>query len=113
MVEVFNSPSASEWSNALGLVELLLSLPASNGKIEQSFSQMNLITMNKRSLLSNETPDELLLLAVDGVPLSEFKPDAAIDCWWNDKQRRPSQKRRNPYRFPLHQLINICIKHCK
>ena len=28
--------------------------------------------------------------------LANFKPDAAIDCWWNDKQRRPNQKKRNP-----------------
>ena len=28
---LFNSLSASEWSNALALVQLLLSLPASNG----------------------------------------------------------------------------------
>ena len=93
---LFNYPSASEWPNALGLVELLLSLPASNGKVERSFSQMNVIKTNKRSLLSNDTLDDLLLLAVDGVPLAEFKPDAAIDCWWNDKQRRPNQKKRNP-----------------
>ena len=38
-----NSPSSSEWSNALGLVELLLSLPASNGKVEHAFSQLNVI----------------------------------------------------------------------
>jgi hypothetical protein len=41
--------------------------------------------------------DDLLLLAVDEVPLAKFNPDKAIDCWWNDKQRRPNQKKRNPY----------------
>ena len=94
---LFNSPSSSEWSNALGLVELLLSLPASNGKVERSFSQMNIIKTSKRSLLSNDTLDDLLFLAVDEVPLAKFNPDKAIDCWWNDKQRRPNQKKRNPY----------------
>jgi hypothetical protein len=94
---LFNSPSSSEWSNALGLVELLLSLPASYGKVERSFSQMNIIKTSKRSLLSNDTLDDLLLLAVDEVPLAKFNPDKAIDCWWNDKQRRPNQKKRNPY----------------
>ena len=95
---LFNSPFSSEWSNALGLMELLLSLPASNGKVERSFSQMNVIKTSKRSLLSNDTLDDLLLLTVDGVPLADFNPDAAIDIWWNDKQRRPNQKKRNPYK---------------
>ena len=41
---LFNSPSSSEWSNALGLVELLLSLPASKGKIERSFLLSKLLS---------------------------------------------------------------------
>ena len=44
---------------------------------------------NKRSLLSNDTLDDLLLMAIDGVPIAEFNPDPAIDCWWKDKQRNP------------------------
>ena len=44
---IFHSPSASEWSNALVLVQLLFSLPASNGKLEHIFSQMNVIKTNK------------------------------------------------------------------
>ena len=89
----FNCPSSSEWPNALGLAELLLSLPASNGKLERSFSQMNVIKTSKRSLMSNDTLDDLLLLAVDGVPLADFDPDPAIDGWWNNKQRRPNQQK--------------------
>lgn len=86
---LFNSPSSSEWSNALGLAELLLSLPASNGKLERIFSQMNVIKTSKRSQMSNDTLDDLLLLTGDGVTLANFCPDSAIDCWWKDKQRRP------------------------
>ena len=60
---IFNAPTASEWSNVLTLIELLFSLPASNGKLERIFSQMNVIKTNKslkRSLLSNESLDDLL-----------------------------------------------------
>ena len=39
-----------------------MSLPSSNGKIEQSFSRMNVVKTNKRSLLSNDTLNDLLLL---------------------------------------------------
>ena len=51
--KIFNAPS-SEWTNALILVDLLLSLPASNGKLEHVFSQLNVIKTNKRTSLSNE-----------------------------------------------------------
>ena len=34
---LFHDPAASEWSNILSLVELLFSLPASNGKVERVF----------------------------------------------------------------------------
>ena len=72
---IFNSPSSSEWTIALILVELLLSLPASNGKLERVFLQLNVIKTNKRTSLSNESLDDLLLLTTDSVPLREFCPD--------------------------------------
>ena len=55
---------------------------------------MNVIKANKRSLLSNESLDDLLLLSIDGPPLKDFSPDLAIYLWWNDKVRRPNQKPR-------------------
>ena len=58
---------------------------------------MNVIKTNKRSLLSNESLDDLLLLSTDSAPLKEFCPDAAIDLWWKDKLCRPNQKKRREY----------------
>ena len=78
---IFNAPTASEWSSVLILVELLFSLPASNGKLERVFSQMNVIKTNKRSSLTDESLDDLLLLTTDGAPLKDFCSDAAIDLW--------------------------------
>ena len=95
---IFNGPTASEWSSVLILVELLFSLPASNGKLECAFSQMNVIKTNKRSSLTNKSLDDLLLLATDGAPLKEFCPDAAIDLWWTDKLCRPNQRKRKKYK---------------
>ena len=89
---IFHSPSASEWSNILVLVQLLFSLCASSGKFEHIFSQMNVIKTNKLSLLSNESLDDPLLLSVDGPPLNDSSPDLAIDMLWNDKVYRPNQK---------------------
>ena len=89
---LFNAPS-SEWSNVLILVELLFSLPASNGKLEWVFSQLNVIKTNKRTSLTNESLDDLFL-TTEKLPLSEFSPDSAIDFWWRDKVRRPNQRKR-------------------
>ena len=36
---LFHCPSKTEWANALMLVELLFSLPVSNGKVERIFLQ--------------------------------------------------------------------------
>ena len=95
---LFNAPSSSEWSNALTLVELLLSLPASNGKLERVFSQLNVVKTNKRTSLTNESLDDLLLLTSDSIPLKNFCPDDAIDLWWKDKVRRPHQRSRKQYK---------------
>ena len=94
---IFNAPTASEWSNVLTLVALLFSLPASNGKLERIFSQMNVIKTNKRSLLSNESLDDLLFLTNDVVPLKDFCPDSAIELWSSDKLRRPNQNKRKKH----------------
>ena len=101
---IFNASSSSEWTNALILVELLLSLPATNGKLERVFSQLNVIKTNKRTSLSNESLDDLLLLTTDSVPLREFCPDEAIDLWWRDKVRRPNQSKRKPYKERIRNL---------
>ena len=95
---IFHSPSAGEWCNILILVKILFSLPASNGKLERVFSQVNLIKNEKRTLLSNETLNDLLVLTSDQTPLNEYSPDNAIDLWWSDKSRRPNQRKRKAYK---------------
>ena len=95
---LFHAPTASEWSNILILAKLLFSLPASNGKLERVFSQINVIKTSKRTLLSNDSLDDLLLLTSDLIPLHEFCPDAAIDQWWKAKVRRPNQRPRKVYK---------------
>ena len=46
--EFCNSPSASKWSNVLQLAELLVSSPASNGKLERLLSILNVIKTEKK-----------------------------------------------------------------
>ena len=92
---LFNSPNSSEWSNILTLATLLFTLPASNGKLQRSFSQLNIIKTNKRASLGNETLNDLLTLNSWKGPLENF---SAIKLWWEAKQRRPNQSQRKDYK---------------
>ena len=95
---LFHAPDASEWANAMVLIELLFSLPASNGKVERVFSELNVIKSNKRVHLNNDTLDDLLTISASNETLEDFDPDPAVNLWWNDKVRRPNQKQRRPYK---------------
>ena len=95
---VFHAPNCSEWANVLVLAELLFSLPVSNGKLERVFSLLGTIKLDKRTQLSNETLDDLLLFNLDKLPLEKFNPNPGINFWWSAKARRPSQKARKQYK---------------
>ena len=98
MVETFHAPNSAEWSNVLVLAELFFSLPASNEKLERVFSTLGTVKVDKRSRLTNQSLDDLLLLKSDKIQLSDFLPDPSIDLWWSAKARRPSWKERKEYR---------------
>ena len=60
---LFYSPNSAELSNVLVLMNLLLSLPVSNGKLEIMFSQVENIKGKKRASLGNQTVSDLLKLS--------------------------------------------------
>ena len=86
---------ASDWHNFLVLVELLFSLPSSNGKVERIFSQVDVIKTEKRTRLCNEALDDLLMITANNVPLKDFNSEAAITLWSKEKIQRPNQKERS------------------
>ena len=95
---LFHSPDSASWVNVLNLIELLFSLPVSNGVVERVFSQMNVIKAKKRSLLSNKTLNDLLNILAANVSLSDFDPNEAITFRWIYKIWRPHQSARKQYR---------------
>ena len=95
---LFYSPNNAEWSSALMLARLLFSLPSSNGKVERTFSQLNLLKTSKRASLGKQAVDDLLTINVCKVSMDEFKPEPAINLWWEDKLRRPNQTTRKEYK---------------
>ena len=94
---IFHAFDSTEWTNALVLAQLLFSLPASNGKLERVFSTVNVIKVDKRSTLSNESLDDLLVLNSDKVPLQDFNTNPSINLWWESKTKGPAQKPRKRY----------------
>ena len=46
------------------------------------FSTVNVIKVDKRATLSNESLDDLLVLNADKIPIEDFTPDHSIDRWW-------------------------------
>ena len=94
---LFHAPNSSEWSNVLKLATLLLSLPVSNGKLEQTFSQLNIIKDKKRSSLGTQSLNDLLAVSAEKCALVDYSPDPAIKLWWESKQRRPGQSKRKQY----------------
>ena len=96
--KLFHSPNASYWTSVLILARLLFTLLVSNGKLERVFSTMKNIKVDKRSSMSNEFLDDLLVINVDKVKIEEFKADHSIDLWWRSKTRRPNQTARKVYK---------------
>jgi hypothetical protein len=99
---LFRAPNAEEWFNFLILVRLLLTLPATNGKLERVFSTLKVLKVDKRSLLSNDTLDNSLVLNTDRIPLKEFNPDRSIRLWWSKKNRRIHQQPRKDNQRKVH-----------
>ena len=96
-MKALHALSSSEWSNILVLAELPFSLPVLNGKLQQVFSLLGIIKVDKRSQMSNETLADLLLLNYD----KSLWTNPKIDLWWYAKAWRPllkSRKRHNPCR---------------
>ena len=65
----FNAPCASDWANFVILIELLFSLPLSNGKVEHVFYQVNAIKTDRRMQLLNDSLDDLTMVVSNNVPL--------------------------------------------
>ena len=74
------------------MVELLFTLPVSNGRVERIFSQLKLIKTSNRTCLSEDTLDQLVRISVEGPPLSQWNASGAISRWFSDKHRRLNQR---------------------
>lgn len=86
--KLFNCPDTVKWSNILSLIELIFSMPLSNGHLERCFSQLKVVKSNRRSCLKQDHLDDLLRIKIEGPPLDEWRSEDAIQLWWQAKTRR-------------------------
>ena len=78
---IFDSSRKDRWNMVLLLVELLLSIPISNAKVERLFLLMNRVKTDFRASLSENTLNNLIRIQMEGPPLEEFDPTPAIQLW--------------------------------
>ena len=110
--KLFNATDASNWTNVLKVVELIFTLPVSNGHLEKVFSQVKLIKTNNRTSLHENTLDQLIRINVEGPPLVDWDPKVSVSLWLQDKRRRlnrsdktqPEPSDKNQEKEPLFSL---------
>ena len=98
--KLVNCADTSTW-NVLLLVELVFLLPVSNASVERVFSQTHRVKYDWWCSLSEDRLDQLIRIAVDGVPLQKWDATQIIQLWWKDKQRRPAPRLQSTDRDPL------------
>ena len=86
--KLFNSTNAKKWGNILRLVELLFSLPMSNGHVERVFSQLKLIKTVRRMCLGEDRLHSLLRISTSSPPLLQWNASQSVQLWWSDMKRR-------------------------
>lgn len=90
------------WDNVFQLVELCLCTPHSNAMLERFFSYLRVVKTDWRNKLSEGNLTDLMRIKVAGPTLDDFEDkgycSTAVHLWYNAKQRRPNQKKRNKKR---------------
>ena len=94
--KLFNNSDSVRWSNILALIELLFTIPVSNGHLERCFSQMKILKTDKRSSLNEQRLDNLLRIQLEGPSPNQWDAKGAVQLWWNDKTRRTDRSSRRP-----------------
>ncbi|XP_072633170.1 zinc finger protein 862 isoform X2 [Canis lupus baileyi] len=64
------------------LVAVVVCVPVSTSCCERGFSAMNRIRTDERTKLSNEVINMLMMTAVNGVAVTEYDPQPAIQHWY-------------------------------
>ena len=79
--KLHTASDSTKWPNVLMLCKLLFSIPISNSHIERIFSSLKVVKTNRRTNLTNCTPNDLLEICVEGPTMSKFSADQEVELW--------------------------------
>ena len=101
--KLHTASDSTKWPNVLLLCELLFSITFSNSHVERMFSSLKVVKTNRRTNLANSTLNNLLEIHVEGLIMSKFSADQAVELWWKDcsTTSRVNQQPRQLYRLGL------------
>ncbi|KAJ8883584.1 hypothetical protein PR048_015428 [Dryococelus australis] len=78
----------AEYANILGLVDLLLSLPAYTADCERGFSLMKSTKSDWRNRLGDNVLSSLMRIQMKSPSVCDYDPDDAIKFWLHSSQRK-------------------------
>ncbi|XP_070547018.1 zinc finger protein 862-like [Ptychodera flava] len=96
-----NNALSEKCPNVLGLIDLILAIPASSAEAERGFSLMKSTKTDWRSTLKDTSLSDLMMVQLMSPPISEFDPHEAINFWLNDKHRRPQTRSQSIKDIPV------------
>ena len=89
----FNRSHGAEFPNLMGLIDLLLTIPASTPDCERGFSAMKRIKTDWRASPDTSTLSDLMCGLLESCDIDSYDPDTACSVWAEDMHRKPSYKR--------------------
>ena len=87
--KALNRSHADQFSNLFGLVDLILTIPASTAECERGFSAMKRVKSELRTRLNTSTLSDLMIVMLESPSICDFEPLRACELWAEDCQRRP------------------------
>ena len=84
-----NAAHQEECGNILGLVDAILTLPASSADAERGFSQLKMTKSSIRSVLKADRLTDLLTIQLRSPDIAALEPKQAIELWRAGGARRP------------------------
>ena len=93
--KALNRSHSDQLPNVLGLIDLILTIPASTAECERGFSGMKRVKSDWRARLNTSTLSDLMLVLLEGPSIDDFEPLRACQLWADHCDRRPIKRSAN------------------
>ena len=102
-----NKSVKSQCSNVLHVIELLLTTPFTNAKLEQMISRMIRVKTDFCNRLSRERPENCLRISGEACDIADYNPDNVITKWYKGKVCRYPNKLQQTESAIINDIIDI------